>query len=218
MRHPPLLKLHEDSPESHIVGIGPGLFTQKLREDPLCEWLEDSGDLFGVSFTSSEAIPPNFFYGANTSMKRELFHEVGPFDEDFPYHTTDDWELGLRLTVIGIETVYLPDAIARHHHPVGLEERRKSMFRAGVSGSIYDAKHASCGTLHPACRYSARGHRWRSWTAKLYWRLSGSAWARETFWRHTLADAYMTGYETYAREILTDPLRSIGRKPLPDTA
>jgi len=53
--------------------------------------------------------------GCAALYRRELFDEVGGFDEDF-FAYADDADLGLRARLLGWECVYVPDAIVYHRH------------------------------------------------------------------------------------------------------
>lgn len=140
------LEAHGDQREEELVAIGPGLFPQDSRTNDFMSWLEDSGELFGVSFTAPGLqLPPQYFYMANTSLKRSFLRRAGEFDEDFPYDAMDDWEMGLRLAKLGMRNVYLQDAVAIHEHILDLPERCRAMRQAGETSAIYDAKHPRPG-------------------------------------------------------------------------
>ncbi len=141
------LQAHRGDPDPHLAAIGPGLFRKGGSTTDFMRWLENSGSLFGVPFTRPDLVklPDSFFYMANTSIKRSLLTQAGPFDEDFPYDSMDDFEMGLRLQGLGMRTTYLPAAIAIHEHHISFQERCNSMQKAGESAAIYDAKHADPG-------------------------------------------------------------------------
>ena len=134
------IKFHNNDPSEFVVGIGPTFFPDSIRQTPFIRWLEDSGSLFGVSFTESPEtnIADTFFWGANASMKRGLFYKTGKFDERFPYHAWDDYEFGLRLVEAGMRSRYLPDAISYHHHHINIAERMVTMRNAGQSAAIFE--------------------------------------------------------------------------------
>ncbi len=53
--------------------------------------------------------------GAAFAMRREVYQDIGGFDEDFfLYH--EDVDLGLRLYRAGFATIYVPSAVAYHHY------------------------------------------------------------------------------------------------------
>jgi len=136
------LTLHEQKSDGKVVGIGPVAFLSKLDMTPFMRWLDESGALFGTKLSScNTGIPPEFFFGANTSIKKDFLNSVGPFDEELPYHSVDDSEMGHRLFERGMKNVFLPDVLAYHDHQISMEERRKAMREAGESTAIWDSKN-----------------------------------------------------------------------------
>jgi GT2 family glycosyltransferase len=118
---------------------------------------EVSGALFGTRLLpNNTGIPPEFFYGANTSIQKVFLNSVGPFDEVFPYDSVDDFEMGRRLLERGMKNVFLPGALAYHDHQISMEERRKAMREAGESTAIWDSKNPRLVTRD-------RWHRWYRW-------------------------------------------------------
>ena len=164
---PQLLYLHQQAhrhdPDQCLVAMGPGVFRRDATTTEFMRWMEDSGTLFGVSFTLRDLVqlPPHFFYMANTSLSRWLLEQAGPFDEDFPYDAMDDLEMGWRLRYMGMRTSYLPGAIAIHEHIISFQDRCRAMEKAGESAAIYDAKQGTPGpwqklVIMPAPPFSAR--------------------------------------------------------------
>jgi GT2 family glycosyltransferase len=131
---------HEADPSPELVALGPALFSAEARAaSPFARWLEDSGELFGVSFTRPvDGLPGRFFYGANTSVKRSFLLEGGLFDERFEREAWDDHELGLRLFERGMRVVYVPAAALRHEHDLTLAERCEVMRHAGRAAATFD--------------------------------------------------------------------------------
>ena len=180
------LKTHEEDPREELVAIGPGLFPEGDKSNAFMKWLEDSGELFGVSFTRpAAALPPYYFYMANTSLKRSFLEKAGRFDESFPYDAMDDWEMGNRLRALGMKNVYLPGAIAIHEHIIDLPERCRAMEQAGESSAIYDSKRQRPGPwMHlleqPRVKHSARKRE-----------------SREQRYRRILREHWVKGYRSY---------------------
>ena len=76
----------------------------------------------GVPFSDDmTSVPEKFFYAGNCSVKREFLRAAGPLDEDFRYHAWDDYELGLRLSKLGMKASFLPagESRARSRHFAG---------------------------------------------------------------------------------------------------
>ena len=137
------LALHESDPRENVAGIGPGLFTEHMRRDPFPRWLEDSGELFGVSFTTGPYPEiEGFFYSANTSLKRGFLLGDNLFDDRITLEAWDDYELGRRLFARGLEIEYLPRASAIHDHALTMRERRAMMRKAGAAAAVYDEIYA----------------------------------------------------------------------------
>lgn len=193
------LSLHSERPETTVVGIGAGFFNDNQRRDPFVAWLEDSGVQFGISFTSADPLPPTFFYSGNASINRSFLDEAGPFEAEFPFHSSDDWEMGLRLSANGMEAVYLPEAVAWHHHRVGIPDRILSTWECGFSNALHD--RCNEGFSRPNyCTRSSSYHHWRSLLSKARWFFTRDSSAREDYWINMLAHAYLKGYRIGARQ------------------
>jgi GT2 family glycosyltransferase len=134
------LSFHQNNPSLVEVGIGLAFIPNEFKND-FSNWLEISGSLFGIPFKKDQiAIPSNFFYLANTSIKKEFVLQAGLFDENFKYNCWDDWELGLRLSKKGMKSRLVMGSNAIHNHDVQISERFKSMQQAGESCKIYENK------------------------------------------------------------------------------
>ena len=135
-----------------VVGIGPGLFTESLREDPFRRWLEDSGLLFGMPFRMAEnRWPHEFFYVGNASMRRSLFDALGGFDEAFEHDLLDDFEFSRRLSGAGARTHFLCKARAWHEHRVTLAERAQAQRRCGQAARRLSERYASVAQWKRLC-------------------------------------------------------------------
>ena len=87
------LNFHRAHPDERMVAVGGAIVPSDLRSD-FVDWLERSGSLFGVPFhPDMTAVPDDFFYLGNVSFKKSLLDKAGPFNEAFPYHAWDDWEM-----------------------------------------------------------------------------------------------------------------------------
>jgi GT2 family glycosyltransferase len=146
------LRFHQDNPDRHRAGVGAMVLGKEFRTH-FTIWLERSGELFGIPFADDmTSIPPGFFYAGNSSVKRSLLDEAGPFDERFPYHAWDDFELGLRLGKLGMRTSFLPDATAEHFHTITLAERCSTMTQAGESARVFEQIHRGDHPWRRKCR------------------------------------------------------------------
>ena len=188
------LAYHRDHPEMEAVGIGSAVFPPHLR-DPFRDWLDSSGALFGIPFRGDATrVPAHFFFIANASVKRGLLDRAGPFNEAFPHHAWDDYEMSLRLVDHGMRARYVRGAEALHEHSLTLEERCGSMRLAGASARVLQAiRPASSGWTRILRRDPAGwlrvARRWE-WGA----RLLGSRLCRERQWQATLNAAFVAGH------------------------
>lgn len=188
------LAYHRDHPEMEAVGIGSAVFPTCLK-DPFRDWLDASGTLFGIPFQGDATlVPPHFFFIANASVKRGLLDRAGPFNEAFPHHAWDDYEMSLRLVERGMRAGYVRGAEALHEHGLTLEERCESMRLAGESARVLQAiRPGSYGWTRilrrdPAGWLRAAG-RW-----ELGARLLGSRVCRERRWQAVLNAAFVAGH------------------------
>jgi len=182
------LRFHEQHPEPQFVGIGPGMFPDHQRKvSVFLRWLEDSGKLFGFSFTDKDVKMPSSYFGVfNASLKKDFFVEAVCFDECFPYPAWDDYEMGVRLTRNGMTSSLIPEAIAIHDHLVTFSERFQSVYRAGKSVAIFARKaNDRLVTKQPMWKYSLH---------RLGLLFGKRATLRERFWELTLDGAFVWGY------------------------
>lgn len=194
--------LHTSRPEPTVVGIGPAVFPKHLRRSAFRRWLEDKGSLYGAPFVGPTELPPaGFFYGANTSIKRTLLLAAGNFDEAFPYDTTDDLELGIRLRRLGAETVFLREALALHEHRVGFLTRCAQMWRAGESAAIFELRQPAEPVLLPDCNTDVGTHQRRALGAGLRALAGRGVRWREEFWKNALAAVFLEGYARAKRRL-----------------
>ena len=138
------LAYHHRNPDPLAVSIGPTVFTEALRADPLRRWLEDSGVQFGVCLRQQFTIwNKQFFFSGNSCVKRALFDNIGLFNEAFPWITWDDYEFGLRLAAAGGYSQLLSGALAWHDHYVSFDERTGAMRQGGHAAFIHEQMGAA---------------------------------------------------------------------------
>ena len=158
-------RFHAQHPRRESVAVGPSSFVPGQNSGTLVRWLESSGSLFGTRMEAGDAA--GFFYAGNASLKREFLVDTGQFDEDFPYDSMDDFELGERLRRSGMTSYFLPDGHAAHQHEeeITLAERRMYLRRAGESAAVFEKKHAgpygwSKSCAHPPWRLELDAFLW----------------------------------------------------------
>ena len=197
------LRFHQANPGLHQVGVGSMLLAEELRTH-FAAWLEQSGELFGVPFSDDmTSVPESFFYAGNCSVKREFLRAAGPLDEDFHYHAWDDYELGLRLSKLGMKASFLPQAKTGHVHAISLAERCRTMTRAGESAAIFERKYAGHQSWHGKCRVPP----WRFRLDGLISLLRYAILRRErhllSYYRARLDASFVAGYRRGSRESRT---------------
>lgn len=187
-------RFHQDNPEVHAVGIGGGFFSEDMRSDEFCRWLEDTGELFGVSFTKgTESFPRTYFYLGNSSIKREFLNSAGMFNESFPFPAWDDYEMGIRLAALGMQSKYVPEALTIHYHRVDLPARRIQMRWAGISAFIFELNHGQ-NPSRDRCAVHWGRHRLRALRKALMFRLTGNARHQQQNWRSLLDAELVRAY------------------------
>jgi GT2 family glycosyltransferase len=188
------LRFHEQNPENGKVGIGSTILPPEFRTH-FSLWLEQSGSLFGIPFSDHmTSVPAEFFYAGNTSVKRDLLLQAGPFDENFRYHVGDDYELGLRLRKLGMHAVFLPDARVEHFHNLSLEERCKAMNRAGQSSRVFERLHPGYHFWHIKCLLPPWCYEFYGRVALLRYRLSLRERHLIPYYRAKLDASFVAGY------------------------
>jgi GT2 family glycosyltransferase len=81
------------------------------------------------------------FYTANASVKRELLEQVGGFDEErFPFGY-EDLDLAARMAEHEFRLIYVPEALAEHHHPQTLADWRRRVWRIAAAERSFCDRH-----------------------------------------------------------------------------
>jgi GT2 family glycosyltransferase len=97
------------SSEVHVVGgsmapEGPGFWTLADNISTFHEYLSTLGPGFREQL-------PTF----NLSFRRSVLHEIGGFDEAYPYPAGEDADLTVRARLAGYLLHFQPDAVVRHY-------------------------------------------------------------------------------------------------------
>lgn len=190
------------------VGIGPALFSDDFRHrSPFMRWIEDSGNLFGYSFSRDDParFPDNFFGVYNTSINKDFLLSVGGFDEDFTFAAWEDLECGKRLEADGMQVHLIQEAEAIHDHDLSFSERAMAVYRAGKSVAGYQQKTGSnLATSSPM---------WRFVLESLYRQLAVREGLKETFWSLALKASFLGGYlQAAGVHLIRKPLLLVGHR------
>src|SRR5437879_49387 len=134
---PSLLEKHRDfhrrdpRPQAAMLGYMdwyPGLTVTRFMR----HIVSDSAWQFGyTTLTDGGVVTWGYFYGGNTSVKREFLAAHGVHDESFA--RAEDVELGYRLSQAGMELVYDASAVNYHNHFVTVRDfacRNQNVGRA----------------------------------------------------------------------------------------
>lgn len=101
-------------------------------------WLENKGLIFGYRFKENAPYKKkqfDFFFGGNTSIKRELFDLTGLLNESCEFDCTDDWLLWKEMKKHGCKFFHVPRCDVEHIHEVGIKERLISLIQSGWNAS-----------------------------------------------------------------------------------
>jgi GT2 family glycosyltransferase/2-polyprenyl-3-methyl-5-hydroxy-6-metoxy-1,4-benzoquinol methylase len=123
---------HNRDPDRTVAILGKIEWHPEVAGHPVLQWLDRSGMQFDYPASSNEEAGWARFYASNLSIKRDLFLEVGGFDEDFTF-TYEDLDVGLRLGEAGMKLFYEPAARVLHHHVYDIEGLRRR-FAATAEG------------------------------------------------------------------------------------
>jgi len=94
----------------------------------------------------------NDYWTAVGAIDAASFHALGGFDPRFKGACGEDGDLGLRLTAAGYRIAGVPEARARHSHPIGLRALFRNDWRKGLAalrahdksgGALSENKHAT---------------------------------------------------------------------------
>ena len=197
------LRFHREHPERNLVGVGSAILVEEMRSH-FSVWAEESGELYGVPFSKNmTSVPEHFFYIGNTSIKREFLLEAGPFDENFQFHAWDDYELGLRLTKLGMKSAYVPDATAQHVHDLPLQERCHAMVHAGQCAAVFDRKYGGWQPWHRKCRIPPWRHHVSAMRSRFKYAVRGRESDLIAYYRRRLDASFVTGYRIAGGPALT---------------
>ena len=126
------LTFHEQHSEAHDATLGTITWDPRLSPSPFMEWMVHSGPQndFDALLGQSHAQLPNYFYGANLSLKHSLLGSA-KFAENFTEYGWEDYELGLRLAQRGLRLAFTEEAVALHAHHYSMEAIRQRQRAVG---------------------------------------------------------------------------------------
>ncbi len=109
----------------------------------------------------------NEVYTGNFSVPRDVFLEVGGFDEEFRLYGHEDYEMVLRMTRVGVDFRFDPAALARQHYGKSFRALAADILAEGETAVLFARKHPEVlADLHLA-GYARRSPRTRRRLAAL---------------------------------------------------
>jgi GT2 family glycosyltransferase len=125
---------HDEAPSSVAV-VGSLPYPPEVERNAFLWYLERTGhyDLYKNPRKYPGGVPPMPPLNGNSSVGREVFFEIGPYDEGFECYGSEDLDLGYRLHKAGIEFVYNRRAVGYHDHVKNSARFCADMETAGES-------------------------------------------------------------------------------------
>lgn len=133
-------KSHKIEQNTGAAVLGRVTWSPEIEITPFMYWLEHGGPQFKYDQLKPGEISWRYFWTCNLSLKRHFLLQKGIFDEDFPFASWEDAELGYRLGKAGLRLFYNEAAVAYHYHPITLESAKEKMLIHGRSAVIMDRK------------------------------------------------------------------------------
>jgi GT2 family glycosyltransferase len=99
-----------------------------------------------------------YLWGANFSVRRRTWREVGGFDEVFRSYGGEDTDFGLRVLGLGVPLVAEPRALSHHLHRVSYAGFRRNAFEAGRATVRISRKHGIALEALPGATMSRVDH------------------------------------------------------------
>jgi glycosyltransferase involved in cell wall biosynthesis len=187
------VQLHRQAGHRSYGVLGRVIWSPKREVTPFMEWLDRTDFQFGFHHLRAGPVsPPDAFWTAHVSVRRELLDRAGGFDERLRH--AQDVELGLRLERLGMVLDYHPELLVLHDHPTSLPTSLARLQRIGHSAALlHRLQPGFDGFSVP------RGARWQlaRAAAPAFRAIAAIGWPRrlkETAWMALHKRAYARGY------------------------
>lgn len=177
---------HQRWPDKADTVVGPCTFPDADWTTAFMRWLDAQGLTFGVGFSTGKEPGPDYFYGGNTSIKRDFFETVGPFRENLDGYAGDDHDWGHRARDLGMNVRYAPAASCFHIHEVDLNDRLVQAWHSGRGRRLAQASENPCASVKRIEPGTIERH------AKLL--MKNIASPRRFYWHAAIVRAYLKGY------------------------
>jgi len=107
--------------------VGNLVSAPEYARDPLARYIERQG---AKKREPGAKLPPRCFRTGNGSLSRQLFQDVGMFDESFRTYG-EDLDLAMRLNYKGAEFVFAEDAISYNHQDPDFDDMMEKLREWG---------------------------------------------------------------------------------------
>lgn len=86
-----------------------------------------------IVYRHARCVPdrPEVFGSYNVAVRRDVFNELGGFDEGYAGASGEDNDLSYRLRRAGYQIAFARDALVDHHHPESVARYVREQFRHG---------------------------------------------------------------------------------------
>jgi glycosyltransferase involved in cell wall biosynthesis len=126
-----------------IAGLSDGLRNSSIVTGPV-EHFPDArsspGDDVQRPYERPRASPSEPFIGCNMGITRELFFELGGFDEALPFGWSD-FDLGVRARLRGISVDWIEQAVVRRRRPSSVRAMWKKEFIYGRGWTTLERRY-----------------------------------------------------------------------------
>ncbi|MGE5278178.1 MAG: glycosyltransferase family 2 protein [Acidobacteriota bacterium] len=102
------------------------------------------------------------FYSGNFSIPRNVFLEIGGFDEEFRIYGNEDGELALRLQQAGVEILYSKQACARQHYEKDFAALARDNIAKGKTAVLLSRKWPAARSELRFARFETGSRKWRA--------------------------------------------------------
>jgi len=141
---------HAKYPDEETVVIGDLRFDETLTDKNNIGFYVQSRylgfrtkrEMAKIDYTN---LPPRFFAGGISSLRRKTVMSVGMFDPEFKYYGGEDTDYGIRLGKHGVRLIFGTCVKAYHNDPVFLKKYKSKRIEAAREGfKIIIKKHPGC--------------------------------------------------------------------------
>lgn len=174
------LARHAEHPQPEVGILGHVAWHPAVARGRLQRWLDWSDTQFDFRHIVSDEAGWGRLYTSNVSLKRDMFWDVGGFDEDFTFGY-EDLDLGYRLHDKGFRLLYDPDALVEHYHRYDWRGIQRRFVLMGGGEHLMVQKHPE----FPPHFLDVLSNRRRTTALSLWPLLVDRIPTRAARWRHT---------------------------------